>query len=412
MDVKIFIQLLIQLVVILICSRVCGYVLKKVGQPNVIGEMIAGILLGKSVFGLFWPDTFAAIFPSASMLPLHILSQIGLALFMFAVGIELKDRNLQNRISTAIWVSTTSIVLPFSLGAVLSFYIYKTHGPAAYSMGSFALFMGIAMSITAFPVLARILQEKKLINTRLGSMAIKCAAIDDVAGWCALACILGFVKADSVAMAIGTILASMAYIFVMLKVVQPFIFKLLQKGSFGEELRTWHVGVVLMILLISVMTTQTIGIHPLFGAFLAGAILPNDILLRSKFVHGIEKVGTLIFLPIFFVYTGIRMHVSLIKGREEWLLCFVIIVLAVVGKMLGSAFAARKTGMSWSESWSLGALMNTRGLMELVVLNIGYDIGMLSPVLFSMMAIMAVVTTLMTSPLLALIQRLYPYETD
>ncbi len=395
-------HLLIQILVILVSTRICGFILKCFGQPHVVGEMIAGILLGKSVLALLWPEGFGFLFPADSMRALFYLAQIGLICFMFVLGLEMKMSHLKGRISVAAWVSPASIVLPFLFGILIAKFIYEGHGPQTYSAASFGLFMGIAMSITAFPVLARILQERKLTNTPLGTMAITCAAVDDVSGWCLLAGILGIVKSGNVISAVQTFMFSIIYIIIMFKVIKPLIIHVTQKDLLVRTL-SWPAHLlVIAVLAASAAITELIGIHALFGAFLAGAIMPSNILDRSKFIQTVASVCTVALLPIFFVYTGIRTQINLINGQELWLICGLIIVLAITGKMLGSALAARYAGMSWRESWSLGALMNTRGLMELVILNIGYDIGILSPQIFSMMTIMAIITTLMTGPLLTI----------
>lgn len=393
-----------QILTIIIFSSICAYILKALGQTRVIGEMIAGILLGPSVFGLFFPDIFNMIFPAGSMPSLRLLSQVGLLFFMFVVGLELKISNLKNRISAAVIISHVSIVFPFILGAVISLSIYKKYGPTGFTFSSFALFMGIAMSITAFPVLARIIQERKLSNTSLGAMAITCAAIDDVTAWCVLAAIISIVQAEAGQSIFAIIGLVLIYILLMFKVIKPMLQKSLQlnvKNNFSF----YQYVLILIVLLTSAWIAEYIGIHALFGAFLAGAIMPASLEHRSFKLKKIEKLNAIVLLPLFFAYTGLRMQLGLLNNQEAWFYCILIIVVAIIGKMLGSALAARWTGMSWSDSWALGTLMNTRGLMELVVLNIGYDLGILSATVFTMMAIMAVVTTAMTGPLLTFFLR-------
>lgn len=392
--------LLIQVFVILVFSRLCAVVLKKFGQPQVIGEMIAGILLGKSVFALVWPVGFATLFPESTMPRLFILSQIGLILFMFVVGLDLKISELKNRASSAILISHVSIVVPFLLGSLVALGIYNDYGPKQFVFSSFALFMGIAMSITAFPVLARIIQEKKLTGTPLGTMALTCAAIDDVTAWCVLAAVIGIVKAGTVTTAIGVFFAAMIYVAVMIKVIKPLAAKYLREATNGHITHT-QMAFVFCLLLGSAWISESIGIHALFGAFLAGTIMPTDFHLRERLKGKIEDLSAVVLLPIFFAYTGIRMQIGLLNTPDMWMICLLIIALAIIGKMVGSAFAARYSGMSWRDSWAIGALMNTRGLMELVVLNIGYDLGILSPAIFAMMVIMAIITTTMTGPLLS-----------
>lgn len=403
--------LIIQIFVIMVFSRLCAFILKLLGQPQVIGEMIAGILLGKSVLGLLWPETFATLFPEATMPRLYFLSQIGLLFFMFVVGLDLKLSDLKNRASAAVLISHVSIVFPFLLGTLLSLAIYKEYGPAAEKFGfsSFALFMGIAMSITAFPVLARIIQEKRLTNTPLGAMALTCAAVDDVTAWCILAAVLGIVKAGTASTAVGVLASALIYVLFMWKLVRPSVAKILRPATVDGKFSHGQLAFVFCIVLGSALVSEIIGIHALFGAFLAGTIMPQNLSFRSSLIEKIEDLCAVVLLPIFFAYTGIRMQVGLMNTSQAWLTCGGIILLAITGKLVGSALAARWSGMNWRESLALGALMNTRGLMELVVLNIGYDIGILSPTIFAMMVIMAVVTTTMTGPLLSLF---LPYLKD
>ncbi len=396
-------SLLIQILVILVFSRMCALVLKFMGQPQVIGEMIAGILLGKSVLALMWPSGFASLFPESSMPRLYFLSQMGLIFFMFVVGLELKIADLKERASTAILVSHVSIIVPFLFGSLIAHGLYENYGPANFSFSSFALFMGIAMSITAFPVLARIIQERGLTNTHLGSMAITCAAVDDATAWCVLAAVLGIVKAGTAITAVGILALAIVYVMIMLKIIKPIILKVLQPAMIDGKFTRGQLAFVFAVVLGSALVSEIIGIHALFGAFLAGAVMPQSVLLRTSLIGKIEDLCTIVLLPLFFAYTGIRTQISLLDSWSSWFICGGIIVCAITGKMVGSALAARWSGVEWRESWALGALMNTRGLMELIVLNIGYDLGILSPEIFAMMVVMAIVTTIMAGPLLSLL---------
>ena len=395
--------LLIQILSILICSRICAFFLKALGQPQVIGEMIAGILLGKSVFAIIWPDGFSFIFPDSSMPRLYFFSQIGLIFFMFVVGLDLRISNLKERAGSAILVSHMSILLPFLLGALLSLGLYKNYVPAHVAFSSFALFMGIAMSITAFPVLARIIQEKGLTGTPLGSMAIACAAVDDVTAWCLLAAVLWVVRAGTMSSAVVVLTVAILFVLFMLKVMKPLALKVLRPATIDGNFTSAQLAFIFCLGLGSALIAEVIGIHALFGAFLAGVIMPREVSFRTSLSEKIEDLTAVVLLPIFFAYTGIRVQISLLDSWESWMVCAGIIVVAISGKMFGAAFAARATGMNWRESWALGVLMNTRGLMELVVLNIGYDIGILSPKIFAMMIVMAIVTTFMTGPVLTML---------
>ncbi|RYZ23834.1 MAG: cation/H(+) antiporter, partial [Sphingobacteriales bacterium] len=333
------------------------------------------------------------------------LSQIGLILFMFVVGMELDLNVLKSKAKDAVVVSHASIIFPFTLGIGISYFIYKQYAPSNISFLAFALFMGIAMSITAFPVLARIVQERGLTKTRLGTIAITCAAADDITAWCILAVVIAIVKAGSIISAFYTILIALAYVLIMLKVVQPFLKKIGDKYSNKESLSKPVVAIFFITLLLSAYATEVIGIHALFGAFMAGVIMPANISFRNIFIEKVEDVALVLLLPLFFVFTGLRTEIGLLNEWSLWKVCLAIIGVAVVGKFLGSALAARFVGQSWRDSFAIGALMNTRGLMELIVLNIGYDLGVLSPQIFAMMVIMALVTTFMTGPALDLINR-------
>lgn len=393
--------LLLQILAILALSRLCAALLKLLGQPRVVGEMIAGILLGRSVFALLWPSGFAFLFPPGSMPQLYFFSQIGLIFFMFVVGLDLQLSNLKDRAAAAVMISHVSILLPFLLGALLSLGLHARFGLPRVEFSSFALFMGIAMSITAFPVLARIIQDKKLTGTTLGSMAIACAAVDDVTAWCLLAAVLGIVRAGSMGSALLVLAMAVLYVMFMLRVMRPLARKRLRQASEAGKFSSNQLAFIFCVGLGSALLAEAIGIHALFGAFLAGAIMPQQVSFRTSLSARIEDLTTVVLLPIFFAYTGIRAQIGLLDSWQAWVACAVIIAVATLGKMAGAACAARCAGMRWRESCALGALMNTRGLMELVVLNIGYDIGILSPQIFAMMVVMAITTTFMTGPLLS-----------
>ncbi|HJS17327.1 MAG TPA: cation:proton antiporter [Anaerolineales bacterium] len=398
--------LLLQIVIIVLASKLLGSLVSKFGQPLVIGEMIAGILLGSSVLGHFWPKVSNFIFRADSLQNLNFLSQLGLILFMFIIGLELDIHLLKHKAQTAIVVSHASIIIPFAMGVSLAYFLYATFAPPHISFLAFGLFMGIAMSITAFPVLARILQERGLTKTPLGSLAITCAATDDVTAWCILAAVIAIVQAGTVSSAVFTVLLSMVYVIAMLTLVRPWLGRLGAKYASAESLNKSFVVLSFVVLFLSALTTEVIGIHALFGAFLAGVSMPAQVSFRKLLASRIEDVALVILLPLFFAFTGLKTQVGLLNDGATWLVCGLIILVAVAGKFGGSLFAARFTGQSWSDSFAIGALMNTRGLMELIVLNIGYDLGILSPTVFTMMVLMALVTTLMTCPTLSWIERI------
>lgn len=395
-------RLFLQLLIIITASRVAGWIFTRCGQPAVVGEMVAGILLGPSLFGLLAPGAFQFVFSAASLDALKLFSQIGVCLFMFAVGMELDVSLLRHKAHTAVVVSHASIIIPYFLGVTLSLFLYSHLAQPGASFTAFALFMGISMSITAFPVLVRILQDRSLFKTLLGSTATACAAVDDVTAWCVLAFVVAIVRATSVSVAVFNLGLALVFIALMIFGIKPALPRwlgqsALERPSPGKGVLAVVVGVVLA----SALSTELIGIHALFGAFLAGVIMPETGDFRHKLGVRVENFSSVLLLPLFFAFTGLRTQIGLLNDARGWVLCFVIIAVATAGKLGGSAVTARLTGMQWSEALQLGALMNTRGLMELIALNIGYDLGILSQRIFTMLVIMALVTTLMTGPLFA-----------
>jgi Kef-type K+ transport system membrane component KefB len=397
--------LLLQIITIVVVARAFGFIFNKIGQPAVIGEIIAGIVLGPSILGLFFPGISGFLFPAASLGNLNFLSQIGLMLFMFVIGMELDIEHIRKQAKDAVVISHASIIIPYTLGMGLACMLYTQFAPTNISFLSFALFLGIAMSITAFPVLARIIQERGLTKTKLGSMALTCAAADDVTAWCILAAVIAIVKAGTMVTALYTIALAIGYVLFMLMVLKPFLNRLGSIYAGREMVSKTVMAFVFMILLGSAYATEVIGIHALFGAFLAGVIMPDNFNFRKIVTDKVEDISIVLLLPLFFVLTGLRTQIGLLNTTELWLICGGVTLVAVIGKFGGSAFAARIMGQSWRDSLAIGALMNTRGLMELVVLNIGYDLGILSPQVFAMMVLMAIITTFMTGPALDLLNR-------
>ncbi|MFN3967815.1 cation:proton antiporter [Flavobacterium sp.] len=399
--------LLFQIITIVLVARIFGWIFRKIGQPSVIGEIIAGIVLGPSLFGLYFPDMKEALFPAASLGNLQMLSQVGLILFMFVIGMELDLKVLKNKANDAVVISHASIVIPFALGMGLSYFIYHQFAPAGVEFLSFGLFMGIAMSITAFPVLARIVQERGIHKTRLGTIVITCAAADDITAWCILAAVIAIVKAGSFVSSLYIIGLAILYVLAMLFVVKPFLKRIGDLYGKKDNIKKSVVAIFLLTLIVSAYVTEIIGIHALFGAFMMGAIMPDISKFRNVFIEKVEDVSVILLLPLFFVFTGLRTEIGLINEPYLWKVTGCIIAVAVVGKFFGSALAAKFVGQSWRDSLTIGALMNTRGLMELVVLNIGYELGVLSPQVFTMMVIMALVTTFMTGPALDIINYIF-----
>ena len=399
--------LIVQIGVVLIASRVVGLAFRRIGQPQVMGEMAAGIMLGPSLLGWAAPGLSATLFPPASLGFLSSLSQVGLLIFMFLIGLELDPARLRGNGHTAVVTSHASIIAPFFLGASLALLLYSHLAPGGVDFSGFALFMGAAMSVTAFPVLARILTERDLLKTRVGSVAIACAAVDDVTAWCILAIVVVIVRATGGGHAADalprTLAGSALYLGAMLYWARPLLRRLEALHQRRARLTQDLLTVVLLLALGSAWVTEWLGIHALFGAFLAGAVLPKG----RQFVHDLtaklEDVTVVLLLPLFFAFTGLRTRFGLVSGPELWLYCALVVAVAVLGKFGGSTVAARVTGMPWRSAGAIGVLMNTRGLMELVILNVGLDLGVLSPTLFAMMVLMALATTFMTSPLLQLI---------
>ena len=397
-------RLFLQLLIIIVTARLVGRAFSLCGQPSVVGEMAAGILLGPSFFGLVWPQGFHFVFPDASAGTLRLLSQIGVCLFMFTVGMELDVTHIRNRAQMAVVVSHASIVLPYFLGVILAWFLYTSLAAPGATFIAFALFMGISMSITAFPVLARILQERNLSKTFLGSMAVTCAAVDDVTAWSVLALVVAIARASSVAGSALSLLFVLLFIALMVWGVRRVLPRWLGVMGEGEPSRG-ALAIVVCVVVASALATEIVGIHAIFGSFLAGAIMPETGGFRHKLSLRIENFSSVLLLPLFFVFTGLRTQVGLLSDLQGWLLCLLILTVATIGKLGGTAISARLMGMNWRDALQLGALMNTRGLMELIALNIGFDLGILSPRIFTMLVIMALATTVLTGPLLSLFGR-------
>jgi Kef-type K+ transport system membrane component KefB len=396
--------LIMQIGTILLASGIMGWICKRFHQPRVIGEMLAGILLGPSLLGWVAPGFSAALFPPSSLASLNALSQVGILVYMFVVGLELNPRLLRDRGHTALLISHTSITIPAFLGMLLAFYLYPRLSNDNVRFTHFALFLAISMSVTAFPVLARILTERGLMRTEVGAMAIACAAFDDVSAWSLLAVVVALVRSGHLSgMSFwAQILGSLAYVGVAIFLLKPVLAKLLKwrqrKGAGVGEI----VPLCLLVAFGSALITEGLGIHALFGAFLIGALMPKEREFVRSLAERLEGV-TLLLLPLFFAATGLRTSIALVSDAEMWFYCALTVGVAILGKFGGATIAARASGMGWRESGAIGILMNTRGLMELIVLNIGLDIGVISPALFTILVLMAIVTTFMAGPLIELI---------
>ena len=398
--------LLIQIVVILAAARLVGHLIRSVGQPMVIGEILAGILLGPSLLGLLWPEALAFLFPPQSLPALNLFSQVGVLLFMFVVGLEVDLKRQAAHARAAIAVSHAGMIVPFLLGIGVALVGYRELAPRGVPFVGFALFLGIAMSVTAFPVLARILKERKLTDTELGQRAIGCAAVGDVLAWSVLAVVVAIVKAQAVGEALWMIFLALAFAVFMIGVVRRPLERVVDRyyipgGREGYPL----IAGMLIFAFAGAVFTEIIGIHALFGAFLAGTLVSGHKEFRTYLHDRVLPLSSLIMLPLFFALVGLRTKIGLLDGVGDWLICLGIIAIATAGKLGGCMLAARWTGAPWREAFALGTLLNTRGLMELIVLNIGYELGILSERVFTMLVIMALVTTLMTGPLLTLALR-------
>ncbi|HVW78310.1 MAG TPA: cation:proton antiporter [Alloacidobacterium sp.] len=392
--------LLIQMSVVLAVTLVCGWLARKLGQSRVIGEIIGGILLGPSGLGRFSPSGSAALFPPASLHLLEMLSTVGLILYLFLIGMELDYKHLATEKKTAIFASGTSILIPFITGALLAHSLRIRFAPHGIGSIPFVLFLGISMSITAFPVLARILEERKLQGTPLGTIAILCAAVDDVVAWLLLALALALIGNDGGSASLPIRLAGLGgYLLLMLGVVRPLAARAVHMRR-KPELPLGLLGAVVVGTLASAAATDWIGIHPLFGAFLAGVCFPRIPHWQHAIRNQLDMITSVLLLPLFFALTGLRTRLDLLNDARMWWWAGIVLVGAVAGKMGGAVLAARWMGQSWRSAAALGALMNTRGLVELVVLNIAYNVGAFSPTLFTMMVVMALLTTMSTNPIL------------
>ena len=393
-------HLIVAVGVVLLSASVFGWVFRRIGQPPVVGEITAGLVLGPSFLGHFFPSAFAWVFPPSSLATLTSLSQLGLLLFLFIVGLQVNLQQLLKQRAAIVLISNVSILLPLGLGLGLAKFLYPEFAGRNVAFSSFSLFMGCAMSITAFPVLARILKECNLLETELGALAISCAAIDDVSAWLLLAILTAMARSShGWGYIAGTLFELAVFILVMLFPVRwavRYFADLYQKRRPGSSMFS---GLILM-LLASAWATERLGVHALFGAFMAGLVAPKTPQLVAETVKKIESLALALLLPLFFALTGLRTHLDLLAGKRAWIFMLVIIAIAILGKLGGASLAARATGTRWKDSLALGVLMNTRGLVELVILNAGLELGILTPPLFTMMVIMALVTTFMAAPVL------------
>lgn len=393
-------HVLLALAAVVVTGGLLARVLRPFGQPPVTGEVLAGILLGPSLLGRLFPELGAIVMPEETAPYLGVVAQLGVVIYMFLVGVELDTRVLAGRAHAILATSHASIAAPFVLGAALALPLYPRLAPAGVPFTPFALFMGVAMSITAFPVLARILADRGLSGTPLGTSALACAASDDVTAWCLLALMVGVAQAE-LRDALTTILLAGGFVGLMIAVVRPLLSRVLP----GQPASRGAAATLLTGMLVSAVLSEWIGIHAIFGAFLFGAVVPHHAAAAQAVREQVHLLATVVLLPAFFAFTGLRTRIDLVAGFDGWLVCAAIVVVATVGKFGGTWIAGVLTGMPGRDAARLGVLMNTRGLMELVVLNIGLDLGVISPTLFTMMVIMALVTTAATGPAMDFLDR-------
>ena len=393
--------LLIQMTVVLLVTVFCGWLARKLGQARVIGEIIGGILIGPSVFGRFTPHWSAILFSATSFNAFDILSTVGLILFLFLIGMELDYGQLYRQRATAVMASGMSILFPFAMGALLAHSLRIRFAPHGIGSIPFVLFLGISMSITAFPVLARIIEERRMQGTALGTTAILCAAVDDVVAWALLAIALALIGHDGGSASLPLRLVGLAvYLLLMIVVVRPLAAWLVKHMRTTTDLPLEMLGVVVALTLCSAAATEAIGVHPLFGAFMAGVCFPRVERWQAAMRAKLDMLVSVLLLPLFFALTGMRTRLDLLNGGRVWFWAGIVLVAAVFGKMGGAALAARWNGQTWKDAAALGALLNTRGLVELIVLNIAYNVGAFTPTLFTMLVVMALVTTMITTPIL------------
>ena len=417
---QILFPILAQLVVILISARIMGYLVRFLGQPEVVGEIAAGLLLGPSFLGMWFPAIQAQIFPTIvegvgpGILPaiLTVLAQLGLLLLLFQVGLEFDFSHLKWSGMATFSISATGIVFPFGLGLLLAWFIHDRLGIRAdgtvVDFLPFALFIGTAMSITALPILGRLMIEWGITRTRLATITISAAALDDAVGWIILATVAAIASSafDPLRL-IGMIGASVGFFLLMLLVVAPFIRNWLGRlmAKSGGEVSMVALSICMVLVFMSAMVTSKIGIFAIFGAFIAGAVLSPLPGLREAVSRRLREFTTAFFLPIFFAYTGLRTNIGSLNDGYLWGICALVMAAAIGGKLLGCLLAAKVSGYPWRESMLIGVLMNTRALMELIVINAGKDLGVLPDSLFTMFVLMALVTTVMTTPLFFLFNK-------
>ena len=395
-------RLMLAIAAVLLAARAVGAATNRLSQPRVMGEVLAGILLGPTLLGAVWPEAQAYLFPADIVPLLSAAAQIGLAFYLFLVGMEIDPQVVRQRIGQAAFLSNTSVAFPLALGFLVALPVYRLLAPHV-RYAPFALFMGVAMSITAFPVLARILTERRMLRRPVGALAMTGAAVDDVTAWTLLALATAIAGTGKVGHAVQVVILATVFVLGLLLIGRPVLARLSRAYDEVSQVSVVWLGGIFVCVLLAAYTAQSIGIAAIFGAFMFGLIMPRRAGLTDAVGRTFETFVVLVLLPLFFVVTGLKTHVNALNRTELWVITVLLIVVAIVGKFFGAAAAARWGGFSWRESAALGALMNTRGLTELIVLNIALDLGVISTLLFTMLVVMALVTTFMAGPLLRLI---------
>ncbi len=398
-NLQLALHFFLEIGVILVVCQLVGLVGRKLGQPQVVAEMFAGVLLGPSLLGLFWPDLFTKLFPPEAMRVLFPVAQVGLSLYMFVVGLEFRMDIVRERMRSAVAVSIAGMLAPFVLGAVLGWFFFHHTAlfPAKTSLPDAMIFLGASLCITAFPMLARIIHFKKLTGTTMGTVALGAGAINDAAAWCLLAVVLSRLEGDfsHVVINLG---GGIGYVAVALLVIRPLAARWGRGVEARGQLSDGEFVGCLILLMFGAWFTDAIGLHAVFGAFVMGVALPRGV-VSTALINRIQPLTVALLLPLFFTYSGLNTEIGLIDSPYLWAMAGLVLLAAIGGKGVACWLAARATGVSNREALGIGTLMNVRGLMELIIINIGLQRGIISPALFATLAIMAVITTVMASPL-------------
>ncbi len=390
-------------VIVMLAARLFGLGAAKLGQPRVMGEVVAGITLGPTVLGALLPGIQSFVFPPDILPFIGVVANLGLIFYMFLVGLELDPEQLRGRVGQAAAISNASVALPMVLGILVAVPVYGLVGPPDTEFLAFALYIGVAMSITAFPVLARILVERRMLKRPVGALALACAAIDDVTAWILIALATAVAVAGGPGAVVTTIALAVVFCLLMGFAVRPLLARVSQAYDEAGRVPPGWIAAIFAGVLLSAYTTEEIGIALIFGAFVMGMIMPRRAELTEDVTRRVEDFVVTLLLPLFFAYTGLRTDIGLLDRPALWLLTLVLIAVAIVGKLVGAMVAARITGFDWRSSAVIGVLMNTRGLTELIVLNLALEAGVISEALFAALVIMALVTTFMAGPALKLL---------